>query len=129
MSQDLLITIDLAAAAPVYRQIVDAIRVHLVDGRLAPGEQLPTVRRLAGELGVHHNTVAGAYRELAEEGWLDLGRRRGATVLKKTRAPAAKAGVLEQYRRRLTELLAQARADGLPETAIRKMLNELMDQR
>jgi DNA-binding transcriptional MocR family regulator len=33
------------------------------------GQQLPTVRELATDMGVHHNTVAEAYRLLALEGW------------------------------------------------------------
>src|SRR5437870_10494667 len=82
------ITIDLKSSIPVYRQIVDAIRHLLVEGELKPGDQLPPVRQLGLDLGVHFNTVAQAYRELSEEGWLDLKRRRGAVVLDRAQ-PAA----------------------------------------
>ena len=64
------IRIDLNSDVPAYRQIVDAIRVLLVNGELQVGTGLPSVRRLAMELGVHFNTVGEAYRELAQEGWL-----------------------------------------------------------
>ena len=70
--------IALTANAPAYRQIVDAVRAVLVGGALRPGDQLPPVRQLALDLGVHFNTVAEAYRILAGEGWLDLRRQRGA---------------------------------------------------
>src|ERR1035438_2678242 len=70
--------IDLANPTPAYRQIVDGLRTFLVDGALHAGDLLPPVRELAFELGVHFNTVAEAYRILADEGWLDLKRRRGA---------------------------------------------------
>src|SRR5271169_946128 len=73
--------IDLASPRPVYEQIVSGLRAFLVAGEFAPGDQLPTVRQLAVDLGVHHNTVAESYRVLAEEGWLDLRRGRGAVVL------------------------------------------------
>ena len=87
------ITIDLNSHVPVYRQIVDAMRHLLVDGELQPGDQVPTVRQLAIDLGVHFNTVAQAYRLLADEGWLDLKRHRGAKVLDR-RKPAAPSAVL-----------------------------------
>ena len=74
------IQIDLASHTPVYEQIANSLRALLVQEAFKPGEQLPTVRRLAVDLGVHHNTVAEAYRALAVEGWLDLKRGCGATV-------------------------------------------------
>jgi len=67
-----IIRIDLASTVPVYRQIVDSLRMHLVEGDLVPGDVLPSVRRMAMELGITFNTVAQAYRQLAEEGWLNL---------------------------------------------------------
>src|SRR5512135_816330 len=82
------IEVDPASPLPAYRQIADALRLHLVAGRLREGEQLPAVRVLAVELGLNHNTVAEAYRILAEEGWLDLRRGRGATVVERPRPRA-----------------------------------------
>ena len=107
-----VISIDIASPTPVYRQVADAVRALLVSGRLKPGDSLPTGRELATDLGVHHNTVAESYRLLADEGWLDLKRRRGVTVLART-APAPSAAVDRSFRRRLEELAAEARAQGL----------------
>ncbi|MGA3294576.1 MAG: GntR family transcriptional regulator [Candidatus Acidiferrales bacterium] len=109
--------IDLASPRPVYEQIVSGLRALLVAGEFAPAEQLPTVRQLALDLGVHHNTVAEAYRVLADEGWLDLRRGRGAVVLDRREpkpTPAAKQG----FGQRLEELIAKAIADGVPRSAI-----------
>lgn len=115
MSDALQITIDLDdTSTPVYRQIADAIRVYLVDGTMKSGEKLPTVRQLAAELGVHHNTVAESYRRLAAEGWLELGRRHGATVLEKDTSVQAKTESRDRFFTRLQQLLAQGRAEGIP---------------
>src|SRR5579872_7136434 len=65
----MILRVDSNSSIPVYRQIVDGVRILLVNGELAPGDQLPPVRRLALDLGVHFNTVAEAYRTLEEEGW------------------------------------------------------------
>lgn len=116
-----VIEIDLAGTAPVYRQVADAIRAHLVGALVRAGEQLPTVRRLALELGVNHNTVAEAYRLLAAEGWLDLGRGRGAMVLARAE-PASSPEAQERFARRLAELSATARAEGVPASAVRRAL-------
>jgi GntR family transcriptional regulator len=107
------IRIDLASAVPAYRQIVDAIRVLLVDGALAPGAQLPSVRRLAMELEVHFNTVSEAYRELAAEGWLDLRHGRGATVIDRGSPGPAAPERLREFRDKLKNLIAQSRAAGI----------------
>jgi GntR family transcriptional regulator len=104
--------IDLKSPIPVYRQIVSALRALLVAGELAPETLLPSVRDLAMDLGVHHNTVAEAYRILADEGWLDLRRRRGAMVIYRS-DPRAPRGAREDFARRLKELVAEARARGV----------------
>src|SRR5216117_837805 len=121
------ITIDLSGTVPVYRQIADAMRHLLVNGELQPGDQVPTVRQLALDLGVHFNTVAQAYRVLADEGWLDLKRKRGAMVV--DRAQPATPGRERQkvYLQRLRELTAQLRAEGIPAKQIATHLRKLAD--
>lgn len=113
------IRIDLGSPEPAYRQIANQIRHWLVEGNLAAGESLPSVRRLAIELMVHHNTVAEAYRALAEEGWLDLSQGKAAKVLARDRQLPEKAEdreeLLTRFSRRLRLLIAEMRASGLPE--------------
>lgn len=119
-----ILTIDLASAVPTYRQIVDGLRAQLVGGAFRLGQQLPTVRQLAADLGVHHNTVAEAYRLLAEEGWLDLARRRGAIVRQRPQPrplPDAEAAFLQ----RLREIAAQAIAGGLSPVVVAAAMNTL----
>jgi GntR family transcriptional regulator len=99
------------------RQIVDALRVELVEGRLKPGDSLPSVRRAAIDLGLHFNTVAEAYRQLAEEGWLELKHGRSAKVADRQQ-PRATRQTVEGYRQRLRELVSQMRAAGIPEDSI-----------
>src|SRR5580765_2255839 len=118
------ITIDLASPVPAYRQIASALRALLVAGELAPGTSVPTVRDLAVDLGVHHNTVAEAYRALAEEGWLELRRKVGARVLDRAR-PRPRRGERETFGRRLRELVAEARAAGVSDEDLRRELDGL----
>ena len=121
------IRIDLASAVPAYRQIANALRALLVTGTFAIGEPLPTVRQLAVDLGVHHNTVAEAYRVLSEEGWLALRRRHGAIVLDRSR-PTPPRQARTSLVQRLRELTAEAQAAGLSPGVIAESMRTIAKQ-
>jgi len=108
-----LFQVDRLSETPAYRQIVDAIRTVLVAGGVEAGEKLPTVRALADQFGVHHNTVAQAYRALAAEGFLRLKRHCGATVLKRA-TPNAPPAAMKAFGRQLREITAKIIAAGAP---------------
>lgn len=122
-----ILRIDSDSPVPVYRQIVDGLRVLLVNGELASGEQLPPVRRLALDLGVHFNTVAEAYRTLEEEGWLEIGRRSGARVVERAARSRADAGTGEQFERRLRQMVAELESRGLPRGRIARQLRRIAE--
>jgi DNA-binding transcriptional regulator YhcF (GntR family) len=122
-----VIRIDLGSTIPAYRQIASALRTLLVAGTVPVGETLPTVRQLAVALGVHHNTVAEAYRVLAEEGWLDLRRRRGAIVLDRSR-PSPPAEARSSFTQRLRELTAEAQTSGLTPRVIAESMRAIATQ-
>src|SRR5262245_63552642 len=118
------IRIDLNSPVPATRQITDALRVELVEERLKPGDELPSVRRAAIDLGLHFNTVAEAYRQLAAEGWLDLRHGRSARVADRQQ-PTASRKTVSDYRRRLREVISQMRADGVPARRIAEEVRNL----
>lgn len=76
----MIVRLDPSSAVPVYEQIVDAVVRGIADGSLVPGSRLPTVRQLAGDLGVATNTVAKAYRQLEAEGHVATMGRNGTVV-------------------------------------------------
>jgi GntR family transcriptional regulator len=120
----MVLHVDPEATTPVYRQIVDGLRVALVNGELAPGDPLPSVRRLALDIGVHFNTVAQAYRELAREGWLQISGRGGAQVRERAVPPGSKPEAAT-YRRRIEELIAQIQASGATPAALARELRRI----
>lgn len=63
-----------------YQQIEEQIRAAIQRGDLPRGSTLPTVRQLADDLNVAPNTVARAYADLQQEGWLVSEGRRGTRV-------------------------------------------------
>jgi DNA-binding transcriptional regulator YhcF (GntR family) len=127
VNDTLTLRVDLDASIPAYRQIVDGLRILLVGGKLAAGSDLPSVRRMATDLGVHFNTVAEAYRALADEGWLDLRHGRGATVVKRD-APVANAAQLNEFRHRLRALVAEMQSQGASAAKLETELRTLADE-
>jgi GntR family transcriptional regulator len=118
MAQNPRLRIDPASTVPAVRQIGDSLRVLLVEGQLAPGTALPSVRRVAMELGIHFNTVAEAYRQLAAEGWLDLKHGRAAVVVPRAVPAVENKAWSEAFRNRLRGIVAQMRSQGASAASI-----------
>jgi GntR family transcriptional regulator len=127
MAEGPQIRIDPASGVPAVRQIMDGLRVLLVEGQLAPGAELPSVRRLAMELGIHFNTVAEAYRQLATEGWLDQKHGRGAIVVERVMPPTPDRDWTEDFRNRLRGIVAQMRSEGISAEGIAAELRAMAE--
>ena len=65
-----MVHLDYRDARPIYIQIVDGFRTQIQAGVLQPGEKLPSVRELAGDLSINPNTIQRAYRQLEALGWI-----------------------------------------------------------
>jgi GntR family transcriptional regulator len=107
-----IVSVDPRDRTPIYAQLDRALRAAIATGRLATGDQLPTVRQLAVELSINANTVARVYAELERAGILETRRGVGTFVS----ATPAQAHPPKQHERRLrtfiTRLLADASAAG-----------------
>src|SRR6185436_16947256 len=125
MAEALRLSIDLESPTPAYRQIASDLRRHLVEERLKPGDLLPPIRQLAVDLGVHFNTVALAYRILADEGWLELKRRRGATVIARNAPRAVDQHKVDHLLQRLGQIAAELRSVGMSSRQISLALHRL----
>jgi DNA-binding transcriptional regulator YhcF (GntR family) len=97
-------------------QLIDGIRV----GTLPPGTRLPTVRELAGQLGLAVNTVARTYRELEAAGIVETRGRFGTFVARVDPADAAMAAAAQAY-------LATARSLGLGKAEAVRYLDTVPD--
>ena len=93
--------------APIYRQIRNQVVLTLADGRLKPGDRLPTIRALADASGINMMTVSKAYQLLKQEGYITSDKHRGAVV--NGRLPA----LSEQSRNRLRLILSEAKLGGM----------------
>lgn len=75
-----LLRIDPDDPRPVYRQVVDEVQRSVAVGVLKPGDPVPAVRQLAGQLKVNANTVQHAYHTLEREGTVYVKRGIGTFI-------------------------------------------------
>ncbi len=86
--------LDRSIGVPIFRQIHDGLRRAILDGRLRPGQRIPSTRGLATDLGVSRLPVLSAYEQLLHEGYL-VGRTGSGTFVSENipdhllRSPAA----------------------------------------
>ncbi len=76
----MFIKIDFESEMPIYEQLRRQIIMGIAKGALEKGEQLPSVRQLAEDIGINLHTVNKTYNVLKEEGYLVIDRRKGAMV-------------------------------------------------
>jgi len=101
-----VVSIDSSSPVPPFEQLRMQLSEQIRSGAITAGTQLPTVRQLAGDLGIAKNTVVRAYRALEEEGLVRADGRAGTTVLDIGAGgeSAVAARVAEATRRYLAEL-------------------------
>ncbi|WP_446898657.1 GntR family transcriptional regulator [Clostridium sp. LBM24168] len=76
----MLIEVNFESEKPIYEQIKRQIIQAIASGSLKKGENLPSVRQMAEDVGINLHTVNKAYNELKSEGYLNIDRRKGAVV-------------------------------------------------
>ncbi|HEY6353522.1 MAG TPA: PLP-dependent aminotransferase family protein, partial [Burkholderiaceae bacterium] len=74
------------SSAPLHRQIYEALKAGIREGKYRPGTRLPSTRALCADLGVSRNTVMSAYEQLLAEGYA-ISRERATTVVADVVAP------------------------------------------
>jgi DNA-binding transcriptional regulator YhcF (GntR family) len=89
--------VDARAGTPLFDQLRTQVIEGIRAGKLPPGTRLPTVRQLAGQLGLAVNTVARAYRELEAAGIVETRGRFGTFVARADPADAAMAAAARAY--------------------------------
>ena len=119
----MLISVDFNSETPIYEQLKEQIVMGIASGALKPGEQLPSIRQMAEDLGVNLHTINKAYNQLKADGILTVDRRKGAVVnaLTGPATPQQK----DELRQKLKPILARAICFGLSKNEIEDVCNDL----
>ena len=100
-----MVTINYKDSRPFYEQVKAELRRLVVTGVLPPGEKLPSVRDLAGQLAINPNTIQRAYRELEAEGYIASMPGKGSFVAERGEADSVRrTELLGRFRTLLPEL-------------------------
>jgi len=83
----MLLRVDFRSGKPAHLQLVDQIKAAAASGTLRPGEALPAIGPLAGELRVNRNAVAKAYSELEGLGLIESQPGKGYFLKENHRRP------------------------------------------
>ena len=117
----MIIKIDEYSDVPIYMQIRNQIVMGISSGELKAGEQLPTVRALALEIGINTMTVSKTYQMLKSEGYIMTDRKNGARV----RQQIEKTGIIsEENKNELRRIVSEAMLSGVPKKEIQKLVDE-----
>lgn len=112
---------------PIYEQLVEQIKNHIIAGKLQENEALPSVRTLSGTLKISALTVKKAYDKLEEEGFVVTVHGKGTYV-----APTNRALAMEARRKAaeddFTKAIEKARAVGMSTEEIREIIEILLEE-
>lgn len=109
----------------IYEQIVSQIRQEILTGKLAAEEALPSIRKLAAEVGVSVITTKRAYEELEKEGLIRSVANKGFYVCRYNRDYLREKQLIE-LEKQFTDAIAQAQKSGLGKKEILDMVEGLL---
>ena len=120
-----MIVLDLKSNKPIYEQIVEQMKFHVLKGHLKPGDAIPSVRKLALDIAITPGTVAKAYQELERDGIIYTLPAKGSFI----------SGNMESIQQRrekalndVAEAVKQALGSGCSEEEILRRVKESMKE-
>ena len=119
----MLFHIDYNSSQPIYQQVIEQIKLTVVNGGLNPGDRMPSIRELAKTLRINPTTAARIYNELAHEGVLILRQGQGAFV-----APKVVSVASEEIHRIVAAHARKMLVEGLRLGLIRDEIDIIIDQ-
>ena len=122
------IIIDTSDSVPVFAQLIDQIKKAVLNGELSTGAALPSIRQLANDMGLNHNTVAKAYRLLERDAVIETKGYRGTFIHPNAKANSA-VDLNAWVTSTLSETIKTLRGSGVTDSEIRIAFGNVMNNR
>ena len=119
------IVINTSDSVPIFAQLVAQVKKGVLAGELSPRSSLPSIRQLANDLGLNHNTVAKAYRFLERDAVIQTRGYRGTFIHPDAKANSA-VDLGQQVTSKLTETVRELRKAGVTDSEIRIAFGNVM---
>ncbi len=114
------------SGVPVYIQLIEQVKHAVATGALRPGDQLPTIRKLAADLVINPNTVVRVYRDLEHEKIIELRHGAGAFI---SESVTERSRDMRKGQKIVQSAMEKLKFLGLGEEEIRRLVeNELTAQ-
>lgn len=116
-----------SSMVPIYEQIMNQLKLEIVQGKLKADSMLPSVRALAGEQKISALTVKKAYDALEQEGYVVTVHGKGTFVSQ------INPEILRETKRReieeaLAETIVRARTCGMSKAEVRELFELCMEE-
>lgn len=110
-----------ASSAPIYQQIIEQIKAGILNGAVAAGDALPSMRTLASQLRISIITTKRAYEELERDGFIETIPGKGSFV-KRQNTDFLREEAIRRTEEILSSACAQAKQCGLSLAELREIL-------
>ncbi len=121
-----MIKLDIRSTKPLYEQIIEQVKYHVIKGYLQPGDAIPSVRRLALELQVTPSTVAKAYQELERQKVIETIRAKGTFIAENVRLKQDEEKI-DEIEKNMTSLIMELKLMGFDRKKVSEMAAKLYD--
>src|SRR5690625_4607815 len=121
------IQLDFESEIPIYEQLKNEIIIGIAKKQFLPGDRLPSVRALAGDIGINLHTVNKAYQQLKQEGFLLIHRQRGV-VIHPDGPPQADETYEQELHMMLKPVIAESICKGMPKELFEQLITSIYTQ-
>jgi DNA-binding transcriptional regulator YhcF (GntR family) len=118
-----IVRIDFNSDEAIYVQLCNQIIIGIANSQIRDGENLPSVRELAEDIGINMHTVNKAYTILKQEGYLKLDRRKGAVISIDADKYRAEMEMIAE----LQVVLAKAYCKNISRDEVHKVIDKIFD--
>lgn len=119
----MLIRVDFNSDEAIYMQLCRQIIIGIANAQIKEGDNLPSVRELAEDVGINMHTVNKAYSILRQEGYLKVDRRHGAIIAVEVDRYKAKMELAEEMKLSLAKAISR----GITREETKDMIDEIYD--
>lgn len=120
----MIVTIDFNSDEAIYIQLRNQIIMGIAASEIREGDNLPSVRELAENIGINMHTVNKAYTILKQEGYVKLDRRKGAVIS----IDYDKIQAIEELKNQMRVILAQAICKNILPDEIHTVMDQIFKE-
>ena len=122
-----MIVLDFKSSKPIYEQIIEQMKFHILKGHLKSGDAIPSVRKLALDLSITPGTVAKAYQELERSHLIETIRGKGTLIAGNIELKPDEDKITES-KKQMRSAILELKVMGLSEEEVIQFVHEIFEE-